>query len=254
MPVDAFDSGRPEVAPFDAEKSRKLPLDAFALLETGDAFEVMELSAPRDGRLQATQYVASKVTLRAHGARPELVALVKSELVDQLCGNAQLVARLQAASPIEVDLIPVGKKMMAYGYPPSAATAEGLFWHQSDWPAARIGLLQHALMNERALVTHEMAHAIQRLAFTKAEQDLIYRVMLPTYQHRAWVDEVFAIYSEREFLPSFTEREGHAPGVYGLARRRWNERHVFTRFVRNLYHPHKPLAGSGPRVPPNLLG
>ena len=55
---------------------------------------------------------------------------------------------------------------------------------------------------------------------------------------------MFAIYTEREFLPGFTEREGHAPGVYGLARQRWDERHVFTRFVRHLYHPHKPLAGS----------
>jgi hypothetical protein len=70
--------------------------------------------------------------------------------------------------------------------------------------------------------------------------------MVPTYRSKAWVDEVFAIYSEREFLPSFTEREGHAPGVYGLARQRWDERHVFTRFVRNLYHPHKPLAASRP--------
>ena len=68
--------------------------------------------------------------------------------------------------------------------------------------------------------------------------------MLPTYRSRAWVDEVFAIYSEREFLDAFTEREEHAPGVYGLARKRWDERHVFTSFVRALYFPNKPLAGT----------
>jgi hypothetical protein len=30
-----------------------------------------------------------------------------------------------------------------------------------------------------------------------------------------------------------------------VARQRWNEEHLFTRFVRNLYFPYKPLAGQG---------
>ncbi len=241
---DGFQGDRPEVVPLDPASGKKLPLHAFALLESGDAFEVSGGAPPKDGRAKAAAYFAAKVTVKAHGAPPELVQAVKDEAVCQLMGNAQLINRLAASRPIEVDLVPPGKAMSAFGFPKGAsARAAGLFWDHPTWPRARIGLLQSALKSERALVTHELAHAIQRLAFTQAEQDAIYRVMLPTYRSRAWVDEVFAIYTEREFLPGFTEREGHAPGVYGLARQRWDERHVFTRFVRHLYHPHKPLAG-----------
>jgi hypothetical protein len=195
------------------------------------------------------------VTILPHGAGPALVDAVRSEMVQQLRGNLQLVARLAVARPIQVDLIPRGKTMAAFGYPRGAsARASGLFWDHPSWPGARMALRQEALEAERALVIHEMAHATQRLAFTQEEQDSVYRVMLPTYRSRSWVDEVFAIYSEREFVPSFTEREGHAPGVYGMARQRWDERHVFTRFVRNLYHPHKPLAGSPVRDLTGRLG
>lgn len=252
---DAFDADRPDAVPLSAESGKKLPLHAFAVLDTGDAFEVVRGAPPKDGRARADTYFSTHIVLKPHGAPPELQALVKNELTGQLLGNVQLIARLAAARPIEIDLVPPNKKMSSYGYPKGAsARASGLFWDHPSWPAARIALLQTALVNERALVTHEMAHAIARLAFTQAEQDSIYRLMLPTYRHRSWVDEVFAIYSEREFLPSFTEREGHAPGVYGMARQRWDERHVFTRFVRSLYHPHKPLAGSPARPPPGLLG
>jgi hypothetical protein len=242
--MDGFEGDRPDAVALDAASGKKLPLHAFALLEGGDAFDVANGQPPKDGRAKATAYLAAKVTIRDHGAAAEHVKTVKDELVAQLHGNLQLIARLGAARPIEIDLVPEGKPMSAYGFPKRAsASAAGLFWDHESWPRARIGLLLRSLKKERALVTHEMAHAIQRLAFTQAEQDHIYRLMLPTYRHRSWVDEVFAIYSEREFLPGFTEREGHAPGVYGLARQRWDERHVFTRFVRKLYHPHKPLAG-----------
>lgn len=252
---DAFDSDRPDAVPLDAALAKQLPLHAFALLESGDAFDLAAGAPPRDGRARAEQYFDAKVKVHAHGAGPEVVKAVREECVGQLLGNPQLIARLQAARPIEIDLVPPAKRMSAYGYPKGAsARASGLFWDHPSWPAARIAFLQRALADERALVIHEMAHAIQRLAFTSAEQDLVYRLMLPTYRHRSWVDEVFAIYSEREFLPSFTEREGHAPGVYGMARQRWDERHVFTRFVRRLYHPHKPLAGSTAALPRGLLG
>jgi len=242
---DGFQGERPASAvPMDPASGQQLPLHAFALLDSGDAFDVVAGAPPKDGRAKAVAYFDAKVTVKAHGAAPELVKAVKDEVVAQLLGNLQLIARLNAARPIEVDLIPPGRTMAAAGFPKAAsARAAGLFWDHPTWPRARIGLLQTSLKNERALVTHEMAHAIARLAFTQAEQDSIYRLMLPTYRHRSWVDEVFAIYTEREFLPGFTEREGHAPGVYGLARQRWDERHVFTRFVRNLYHPHKRLAG-----------
>jgi hypothetical protein len=239
-----FEGDRCDAVALPEAQGKRLPLHAFALLEGGDAFDVANGQPPKDGREKAAGYVAAKVTVKAHGAAPEHVATVKNEIISQLLGNPQLVARLGAARPIEVDLVPEGKPMSAYGFPKQAsASAAGLFWDHDSWPCARIGLLLRALKKERALVTHEMAHAIQRLAFTQEEQDRIYRLMLPTYRHRSWVDEVFAIYSEREFLPGFTEREGHAPGVYGMARTRWDERHVFTRFVRKLYHPHKPLAG-----------
>lgn len=253
--ADSFDSDRPDAVPLDAQLAKTLPLHAFALLEAGDAFDIAAGAPPRDGRAKAEAYFAAKVKVHAHGAPAEQIRAVRDEAVGQLLGNVQLIARLAAARPIEVDLVPVGKKMSAYGYPKGAsARASGLFWDHPTWPAARIALLQTALANERALVIHELAHAIARLAFTAAEQDLIYRLMLPTYRYRSWVDEVFAIYSEREFVPSFTEREGHAPGVYGMARQRWDERHVFTRFVRKLYHPHKPLAGSTAAPPRGLLG
>ncbi len=253
--ADGFDSERPQVVALGTEVAKKLPLHAFGLLEGGDAFEVFSAAPPKDGRAKAAAYLAARVTIQTHGAAPKLVELVEAELCTQLAGNLQLIARLQAARPLEIDLVPKGKPMAAYGYPKRAsAKAAGLFWDQPSWPKARIALLQSALETERALVTHEMAHAIARLAFTDPEQELIYRLMLPTYRHRAWVDEVFAIYSEREFVDRFTEREGHAPGVYGMARQRWDERHVFTRFVRNLYHPHKPLAGSTRAPPRGLLG
>lgn len=242
---DGFGGDRPsDAVPLDPDSGKKLPLFAFHLLSGGDAFDVAGGVPPKDGKAKATAYLAAKVTVKANGAPPDAVQQVKDELVAQLLANPQLVARLSVARPIEIDLIPIGKQMASFGFPKHAsAKAAGLFWDHPTWPRARIGLLQKALRDERALVTHEMAHAIQRLAFTQAEQDAIYRLMIPTYRYKSWVDEVFAIYTEREFLPSFTEREGHAPGVYGMARQRWDERHVFTRFVRALYHPHKPLAG-----------
>ena len=252
---DAFDSERPNAVPLDEQRARLLPLHAFALLDAGDAFDIAAGAPPKEGRARAQAWFDAKVKVNSNGAAPELVKLVRDEAVAQLLANVQLIARLEAARPIEIDLVPASKKMSAYGYPKGASSrASGLFWDHPSWPVARIAFLQTALASERALVTHELAHAIQRLAFTQKEQDQIYRLMLPTYQHRSWVDEVFAIYSEREFLPSFEERERHAPGVYGMARQRWDERHVFTRFVRKLYHPHKPLAGSTAAPPRGLLG
>ena len=252
---DGFDSDRPQALAFATELARTLPLHAFGLLEGGDAFEVRTGVAARDGRARASAYLDAKVTVNAHGAPAARVEQVRAELCALLETSPQLIARLLAARPIEIDLVPKGKPMAAFGYPRRAsASAAGLFWDHPSWPKARIGLLVSALEKERALVAHEAAHAIQRLAFTEPEQELIYRHMLPVYRSRAWVDEVFAIYTEREVLGHFTERERHAPGVYGLARQRWNERHVFTRFVRNLYRPHVPLAGSTRAVPKGLLG
>jgi hypothetical protein len=76
-------------------------------------------------------------------------------------------------------------------------------------------------------------------------------VLLRTFRTGAAVDEAFAIYSEREFVEEFTDHDKRAPGVYGFARQRWSEDHLFTRFVRNLYFPHRPLAG--PKMAPPTL-
>ncbi len=244
-PPDEFDDGRPDAQSLDATAAKNLPLHAFALLESGDVFEMAGGQPPKEGAERAKAYLERQVHFEAHGATEAVVSAVKAEIIQQLRGNLQLINRLLAAKPLSIELIPLGQPMAAFGYPKRiSAKAAGLFWDHASWPRARIALLQKSLATERALVTHEMAHAIQRLAFTEDEQKAIYRLMLPTYRSRAWVDEVFAIYTEREFVPFFTEREGHAPGVYGLARQRWDERHVFTRFVRHLYHPHRPLAGS----------
>lgn len=242
---DGFDGDRPDAMALTPELGKRLPLHAFALLDGGDVFEVLGGKPPADGRAKAMAYLSAKVRINANDAPAALVDAVTTELATLLSGNLQLIARLQEARPLQIDLVPEGEVMAAFGFPKNAsARASGLFWDHPSWPCARMGLLVRALKTERALVTHETAHAIQRLAFTHDEQELIYRLLLPTYRSRAGVEEVFAIYSEREFLDDFTEHEGQAPGVYGMARQRWNENHVFTRFVRKLYHPYKPLAGS----------
>jgi hypothetical protein len=237
------DGALPTSAPLDASLQRKIPLAAFGILAGGDAFDVVNGKPPPEGKAKAKAYTDAKVTLERHGAEGELAERVLGEIRSQLSGNLQLIARLTEGRPLTIDLIPPGKSMAQYGYPKGVSrSASGLFWDHPDWPRARIALRVDRL-HEPALVVHEMAHAIQYLAFTQEERDAIYRVMLRTYRYKNHVDEVFAIYSEREFLEAFGRRERAAPGVYGMARQRWNEDHVFTRFVRNLYFPYKPLAG-----------
>lgn len=122
-----FDSDRPDAVPLDELRAKKLPLHAFALLESGDAFDLAQGAPPKDGRARAEAYFAAKVKVHAHGAPSELVKVVREEAVAQLLGNVQLVARLEAARPIEVDLVPAHKRMSAYGYPKGASSrASGL--------------------------------------------------------------------------------------------------------------------------------
>ncbi|MFL5349730.1 MAG: hypothetical protein ACJ8AT_33450 [Hyalangium sp.] len=243
---ETLDGSTPEITPLAAEHGRRLPLSAFTLLAGGDAFESRGGKPPPDGAARARAYVKAQVTLVAHGAPPEQFQRVEADIVRQLSGNLQLIGRLEASRPVTIDLIPPGQPMAKYGYPRSVSPqAAGLFWDHPDWERARIALKQDKIGVEPHLVFHEMAHAIQGLAFTQEENDLVYRTMLRTYRSRAMVDEVFALYSEREFIPSVTAHDLRAPGVYGLARQRWNEEHLFTRFVRNLYFPYKPLAGQG---------
>ena len=243
---ETVDGSTPENTPLAEEHGRRLPLSAFTLLAGGDVFESRGGRAPAEGPGRARTWLKARVRMVAHGAAAEQLQRVEADIVRQLSGNLQLIARLEAARPIEIDFIPPGHAMAKYGYPRSVSPqAVGLFWDHPDWERARIALRQDKLGEEPHLVFHELAHAIQGLAFTHDENELMYRTLRRTYRNRATMDEVFALYSEREFVPSVTTHDLRAPGVYGMARQRWNEEHVFTRFVRNLYFPYKPLAGPG---------
>lgn len=252
---ETVDGSTPEITPLAAEHGKRLPLSAFTLLAGGDVFEARNGKPPPDGPARARAYVKAQVTMVAHGAPPELLQRVEADIVRQLSGNVQLIGRLEASRPVTIDLIPPGQPMARYGYPRAVSPrAAGLFWDHPDWERARIALRQDKLEPEPHLVFHEMAHAIQGLAFTEEENELVYSTMLRTYRSRAMVDEVFALYSEREFIPSVTTHDLRAPGVYGMARQRWNEEHLFTRFVRNLYFPYKPLAGGSPGNTSSFFG
>jgi hypothetical protein len=194
--------------------------------------------------------VAEKVALVAHGASAEQLAKVTRELAAVLTGNVPLVERMRTAPPLRVELIPPRASLAKYGFPRQVVpSAIGLFWHQAGWTEARMALRQEALDTEPALVFHEMAHAVHALAFTQEERTAMDKVLSRTWRNGADREEVFAIYSEREFLPGYQDAHYRVPGVYGAARQRWNEEHLFTRFVRNLYFPYKPLAGPpGPRL------
>jgi pentatricopeptide repeat protein len=250
------DGSRPQAAALSAEAGKRFPLSAFTILKGGDVFESVSGRAPPEGKARALEYVQSQVSIEPHGAGAEHLERIRSEMVRQLSGNPQLAQRLGQARPIAVDVIPPGGSMAKYGYPKGVpANVSGLFWDHPSWPRARIAFRQERLLTENHLVIHEMAHAICFLAFTDEERKAVYRTMLRTYVRESRVDEVFAIYSEREFQNAFRDVDKNAPGVYGEARKRWDENHVFTRFVRNLYFPYKPLAG--PRISgggPNLLG
>ncbi len=240
------DGSTPDITPLTAEDGRRLPLSAFTVLAGGDVFESGRGQPPADGPRRARAWFQAKVELKAHGAPAALLQRVEGDMVRQLAGNLPLIGRMEAARPLEVDLIPPGQPLARYGYPRSVSPrAAGLFWVQPEWARARIALRQDLLEREPHLVFHELAHAIQGLAFTEEENALVYRTLQRTYRVRSRMDEVFALYSEREFVPSVTAHDLRAPGVYGMARQRWNEEHVFTRFVRLLYFPYKPLAGPG---------
>jgi len=246
-PSDQFeteDGACPEAVPLTEEQAKKLPLGAFTLLASGDIFEMAQGRPPPDGLARAREYVARMLHLEPHGASAAHLERVRGDVARQLSGNLQLLARLSASRPIAVDLIPEGKAIAKFGYPARVSkNAAGLFWDDPKWPQARMALRQDKLDETPQLVVHEMAHAIHYLAFTEAERELIYKLLLRTFRSHAAVDEVFAVYSEREFLETFSDRDRRAPGVYGAARKMWSEDHVFTRFVRNLYFPYKKLAG-----------
>jgi hypothetical protein len=241
---ETTDGSRPEADGLDEHAAKELPLAAMSVLLGGDAFESSAQGPPADGLARARECVSRVVKVKRHFQARALKDQVLAEMAAQLSANPQLCARLLRSKPIVVDLIPEKKPMSRYGYPDNVVpNAAGLFWDQPAWSEARIALRVDQLDKEETLVVHEWAHAIHYLAFTKAERELTYKVLRPVFGSRAAMDEVFAIYSEREFCEDYSEAERRAPGIYGITRRQWNEDHLFTRFVRKLYFPHKRLAG-----------
>ncbi len=244
---ETADGSRPDARALDEASARKHPLVAFTVLAGGDAFEGG--SAPKDGPARAAALVQARVRVERHRAPKELAARVLERMTRQLAGNPALVARLEHAPPLEVDVVPEGGSFVALGFPAAVLEgAAGLFWGDKRWPAARIALRREHIDTTPMLVEHEVAHAVFALALTGAEQELAYAHLRPVFGARAAMDEAFAIYSERELCGSWEELEHHAPGVYGFTRRQWSDNHVFTRFVRKLWFPCKPLAGPRPAV------
>lgn len=242
---ETTDGSRPDARALDDGVARRLPLVAFAVLAGGDAFEGG--AAPADGRERASAWVAERVRVERHRAPRELATRIGERVAMQLAGNPALVERLVSAPPLVVDIVPEGGSFVALGFPAAAQErASGLFWGDKRWPAARIALRRERVDTEQLLVEHEVAHAVFALAFTKVEQDAAYAHLRPVFGSRAAMDEAFAIYSERELCGSWDALERAAPGVYGFTRRQWQEDHVFTRFVRKLWFPFKPLAGPRP--------
>ena len=239
---ETTDGSRPTLAPLADGHATGLKLAAFAILEGGDVVE----GGPSINRVapEAREYVTGQVQIAPRSLCEDLRARIEGDIVTELGGNAYLAARLRLAKPIQIDVVPPGASLSAVGFPKVVALrAAGIFWDQPTWERARIGLRQDQLEEDKALVFHEMAHALFYLGFTRHEQELVYRLLRPAFGSRAAMDEVFAIYSEQELAGAFAERDLDVPGIYGHARRQWSEDHVFTRFLRKLYFPHRPVAG-----------
>lgn len=239
---ETIDGSRPD-GRVAADVAKKFPLGAFAVLRGGDAFEGASSTELADPKL-AHAFVDEKLDVRRNGCDKALVARVRADATRQLSGNAALAGRMRAAKPVVVDVVPAGRALADFGFPPQIYEgAAGLFWDKPEWNEAKIALRAEHLGTDAVLVVHELAHAAFTIALTKDEQDLVYKTLRPTFGDRASMDEVFAIYAEREFVDSFGDDEKRAPGVYGYTRRQWHEDHLFTRFARKLWWPKRPLAG-----------
>jgi hypothetical protein len=245
---ETSDGSRPTLDALGAEVARRAPLAAFHVLANHDAFEGG--AAPADGAARARAWVDARVSIDGHGVPASVTEGVRARIARMLAGNAAIVMRLHAAPPLHVDVVPEGASFVKLGFPRAVHEhAAGLFWGDKSWPSARIALRREHLDTLTVLVEHELAHAVFSLAFSKEEQELVYAVLRPVFGSRAAMDEVFAIYTEREMLAGdFSNLDKRAPGVYGLARSAWSEDHLFTRFTRKLWFPHKPLAGKRPAI------
>ena len=240
------DGSRPEVTPLSAAAADTHRLPAFTLLEGGDLFDAGGSRPDPHGLDEALMSIEEKVVIRDHAGQKGQVERVRADMVRQLAGNPSLARRMRQAKPVVVDVVSNVAEMVKRGYPARVSQhASGLFWDKPDWESARIALRADRLDLdiEKTLVFHEYGHAIHYLAFTKQERDLIYRILRPVFGHPSDMDEVFAIYTEREFLgpAGYAELEKKAPGIYGYARRQWQEDHAFAAFIKKLYFPHKAV-------------
>ena len=243
---ESTDGSRPSSTPLSEERARRLPLSAFAVLKGGDAFDAV--AAAPDGLSQRARCYCDTKLLFDKRVSATSMAKVRRDATVVFSGNPQLLARIEEQKPLRVDIIEPGGSLHAAGYPPSTnERCAGLFWDHPSWPEARLAFRSEHLIEE-TLVAHELAHAVHFIACTKAERALIDGVLQPAFVDRQSIDEAFAIYSEREFCRDFTALERGAPGIYGFVRRQWHEDHVFTRFIRKLWWPHRPLAG--PKLAP----
>jgi hypothetical protein len=243
---ETTDGSRPVASLIGADAARAHRLPAFTLLEGGDLFDAGGTTPDPKGLDEALATVEQQVTLRDHAGQAGQADRVRADMVRQLAGNPALARRMRAAKPVVVDLVDNVAEMVKRGYPRSVSRhASGLFWDKPDWEYARIALRADRLDLdvEKTLVFHEYGHAIHYLALTKQERDLIYAALRPVFGHPADMDEVFAIYTEREFLgpAGYAALEKKAPGIYGYTRRQWKEDHAFAAFVKKLYFPHKAV-------------
>jgi hypothetical protein len=238
---ETTDGSRPKSGGLEAAHAKTHPIVAFATLTGGgDAFVGTNLAAD----LAGAQKAAAACLRFERGCDKGWQARVVGDVVRMLTTNPRLAGRAGVMKPVTVTVVPAGTLLCDVGFPRAInERCAGVFWDHPRWSEARIGLRAEHLEKDPALVVHEYAHALHHLAFTMAERKAMDDVLLPVWGHRSAVDEVFAIYSEREFVPAFSTADKQAPGVYGATRRQWSDDHLFTRFVRKLYFPGRPLAG-----------
>ncbi|MBC7793148.1 MAG: hypothetical protein H7Z43_05540 [Clostridia bacterium] len=240
--IETRDGSRPETNGLDKAIARKHPLNAFGLLRGGDVFERTGAVSSRDAP-EALVFAAG-LHVEGNGAEAGVVSFVRAEVIGLLRGNGRLAARMLESKKLRVDIAKPGSAFTDLGLPRAMSNhVAGVFWDDEGWPCARIVVRRECLPNTPALVAHELAHALFYVAFTKIERDLVYASLSRTFGARASMDEAFAIYSEREVQTAFTDDDKKVSGIYGKIRSAWSDDHVFTRFIRKLYFPSKPLAG-----------
>ena len=241
---ETTDGSTPHAAGITNEHSASNRIAAFNILRGGDVFDTESGSQQRPDKESVTNWVRSHIVFKTNGVPKEICQRIAQDMIAQLGFNKNLVRRLQHSKLIQIDLIPPNQPMGKFGFPKQISPhISGFFWNHPSWAKARIAFRAELIGQDPALVVHEMAHAIHYLAFTQEERSLIYDFLRPAFGHRQAMDEVFAIYSEREFIQEFSPEEKEVQGIYGFTRTQWSENHVFTRFIRKLYFPTKPLAG-----------